>query len=100
MSEKKIRGSIQCALSGGPLSGGPLDGAHYGDVPNPGKAVGGARLSIPLSQPAETSIRAVYICSEPGSPDEVWNYTYAKLVYPGLPFGTEAAFTGTSKGTS
>lgn len=87
MSEKKISGSIRCALSGG-----PLDGAQYGDVPNPGEAVNGARLSIPLSQPAETSVRAIYICNAPGTPDDVWNFAYAKLVYPGLPVGTQATF--------
>lgn len=87
MTEKKIRGSIRCSLSGG-----PLDGARYGDVPNPGHEVNGARMSIPLSQPAETSARAVYICESPGKTDEVWKFTYSKTVLPGLPVGTEASF--------
>ncbi|MFP1602971.1 hypothetical protein ACLD0U_09815 [Microbacterium sp. 2216-1] len=87
MAERKITGSIRCCLSGG-----PLDGARYGDVPNPGHAVKGARLSIPLSQPAETAAHAVYICPAPGSPDDTWEFLYAKTVYPGLPVGTKASF--------
>lgn len=43
MAEKKIRGSIRCTLTGG-----PLDGACYRDLPNPGDQPASARLSIPL----------------------------------------------------
>lgn len=87
MAEKKIKGSIHCVLKGG-----PLDGAHYGDVPNPGDKPGIARLSIPLSQPAETSIRALYVCTSPGAPEDVWQFSYVKTVLPGLPVGTQASF--------
>lgn len=87
MSEKNIRGSIHCLLTGG-----PLDGAHYGDVPNPGHPVEKAKLTIPLSQPAEMAPQAVYVCIRPGAPDEVWCYDYVKTIPPVLPVGTQASF--------
>jgi len=90
MTEKRIQGSIHCLLVGG-----PLDGARYGDVPDPGHSVERAKLTIPLSQPAETSSRAVYLCDRPRSPDEVWQFTYVSTVLPTLPVlpvGTQASF--------
>lgn len=85
--QKKIRGSIPCRLSGG-----PLDGAMYGDLPDTGKPQTGARLSIPLSQPHEDAPRAIYVCPDPAEPGEPWTFHYYKTVYPGLPVGTEVRF--------
>lgn len=87
MAIGKIQGSIRCRLVGG-----PLDGAHYGDLPYPGKVPGGARLSIPLTAPPETSIRAVYQCVTPGGPKDVWEFALVKTVFPELPVGTEVSF--------
>ncbi|WP_193597595.1 hypothetical protein [Microbacterium sp. YJN-G] len=87
MAEKKIRGSIRCTLTGG-----PLDGACYRDLPNPGDQPASARLSIPLSQPAEASVRALHVCEHPGAPDDVWQFSYVRTVFPELPVGTQASF--------
>ena len=82
-----IHGTVRCVLIGG-----PLDGARYGDVPDPGQTVTQAKLAIPLSQPAEKSPRAVYVCERPGSVDDVWQFTYLSTILPGLPIGTQASF--------
>lgn len=87
MATGKIQGSIRCRLVGG-----PLDGAHYGDLPDPGRTPSGAHLSIPLATPPETSIRAIYLCVSPGGPNDIWEFMYAKTVFPGLPVGTEVSF--------
>lgn len=87
MTKKGIRGSIRIALSGG-----PLDGAQYGDLPDPGRPAKFACVSIPLSQPADTALRALYVCHAPGTPDDVWRFTFHKTVFPKLPVGTEANF--------
>lgn len=82
-----IRGTIHCSLTGG-----PLDGMHYGDLPDPGPTVKTARLSIPLAQPAENSPRALYACSRPSTPDEVWAFEYIGTKLPDLPVGSKASF--------
>lgn len=88
MSQHSIRGSIKVALIGG-----PLDGAQYGDLPDPGKPTASVRLSIPLSQPADTSVRAIYICTHTGSPAETWEFRFHRLSYPKFPTGTQVSFT-------
>lgn len=87
MTDKEIRGSIACRMSGG-----PLDGATYGDLPRPGEFTENARLSIPLAQPAESAPHAVYVCTRLGGPDDVWEFQYVKTIYPGLPVGTKVVF--------
>ncbi|WP_417555676.1 hypothetical protein [Microbacterium sp.] len=87
MSEKSMCGSIRAALSGG-----PLDGAQYGDLPDVGAPKTSVRLSIPLTQPAESAARAVYICRRPGKPEDVWQFEYDKTVLPEFPTGTSVSF--------
>lgn len=73
---KEIRGTIPCALFGG-----PLDGQKYGDLPDIGESFTGAVVSIPLD-PGDDSPKAIYTCLGDAPVDGLWQFFYDRTEFP------------------
>ena len=88
-----IKGTIPCALFGG-----PLDGQKYGDLPDIGGPLTGATVSIPLAG----SAHAIYSCHGDKPVDGLWQFFYERTEFPAgleqldLPIPHPAIPTGTS----
>ena len=64
--------------------GGPRDGLHTGDLPVTlsGQRLTGLVSKVPLSQPAEFSLFAVYECTSQAQIDGCWQFHYQGLEGP------------------
>lgn len=64
--------------------GGPRDGLRTGDLPAPlsGSTLTGMVSKIPLSQPHQFSLFAVYECTSETQIDGFWEFTYVGLEGP------------------
>ncbi|WP_298743954.1 HD domain-containing protein [uncultured Microbacterium sp.] len=89
-----IKGTIPCALFGG-----PLDGQMYGDLPDIGAPFTGATVSIPLET---VSAHAFYTCHGDVPVDGFWQFFYERTEFPAtaqlidLPIPHPPLPTGTS----
>lgn len=64
--------------------GGPRDGFRTGDLPlvMSGKKLTGMETRIPLSQPHEYSLFAVYLCTSEAQIDGFWQFHFQSLTGP------------------
>ena len=64
--------------------GGPRDGFKTGDLPAllSGKKLTGAVSRVPLSQPAQFSLYAVYVCTSDAQVNGFWEFSYVGLEGP------------------
>lgn len=64
--------------------GGPRDGLKTGDLPAlmSGKKLTGAVSRVPLSQPAQFSLYAVYVCTGDAQVNGFWEFGYVGLEGP------------------
>jgi len=71
--------SLYCAYFGG-----PRDGFKTGDLPVAisGKKLTGMVSKIPLSQPAQYSLFAVYVCTSETQVDGFWVFEYRGIEGP------------------
>ena len=71
--------SLYCAYFGG-----PRDGMRTGDLPAPlsGTKLTGMISKIPLSQPHQFSLYAVYECASETQVDGFWEFTYIGMEGP------------------
>ncbi|MBO0981973.1 hypothetical protein [Microbacterium sp. SD291] len=78
-SAKNLDPSLYCAYFGG-----PRDGLKTGDLPAPlsGKKLTGMTSKMPLSQPHQYSLYAVYVCTSETQVDGFWVFEYQGMEGP------------------